>query len=131
MSGFDDRFERLTRGLARSTSRRSLLSRFGALLAAWPMTGVPALGALLVWIAMMLLTRTVSLASMTAAVALPVIAGLTTFLGPAPADLAGPEAIARAMPVMALTVGVAVLVLWRHRENIRRLIAGSEHRVGG
>ena len=30
MSGFDEGFERLTRGLARNTSRRSLLSRFGA-----------------------------------------------------------------------------------------------------
>ena len=29
------------------------------------------------------------------------------------------------------TVGIAVLVLWRHTPNIKRLLGGAEHSVGG
>jgi len=34
-------------------------------------------------------------------------------------------------PIFPAVVAVAVLLLWRHKENIRRLLAGEEGRVGG
>jgi glycerol-3-phosphate acyltransferase PlsY len=33
-------------------------------------------------------------------------------------------------PVFPAVLAIAVLLLWRHQENIRRLIAGEEGRVG-
>jgi glycerol-3-phosphate acyltransferase PlsY len=68
---------------------------------------------LVVWIALLLTTRYVSVASLAAAFLVPV---LTIALDePVPYKIAG--------------VLVAVIVWWAHRGNIRRLLAGEEHRV--
>ena len=32
-------------------------------------------------------------------------------------------------PVVALVTVIALLVVWRHRENLRRLLAGTEMRA--
>lgn len=66
-----------------------------------------------VWLGMLALTRLSSLSGMTAAVAAPIAAWLLGY--PAYA------------PVLA---ALAVLVLWLHRANIGRLIAGTEPKVG-
>lgn len=65
-----------------------------------------------IWAAVFLLTRYVSLASMLAAVSLPFS---SWWLGQPPAGT-------------VLCVLVAVFVVIRHRENCRRLLQGKEHR---
>jgi glycerol-3-phosphate acyltransferase PlsY len=83
----------------------------GVLLAILP----PALGlALAVWLVVFLLGRYVSLASILAAVTLPVA---TWWLYPA------------STPFRGLAILIAVLVVARHRGNIQRLLAGTENRV--
>jgi glycerol-3-phosphate acyltransferase PlsY len=62
------------------------------------------------------LTRFVSASSLAAAAALPV---LMAFLG------------GRAWYEVTLSLVVAFLVFWTHRENIRRLWDGTENRFGG
>jgi glycerol-3-phosphate acyltransferase PlsY len=69
---------------------------------------------LVVWLAFALLFRIASLASIAAAVAAPPL-GLY-FIGN------GPEAWA--------LFPIALLLIWRHRENIRKLLAGQERRIG-
>ena len=76
----------------------------------WPIGLVYAL----VWLGMLAITRISSLAGMCAVLAAPIAALLT-----------GQTAF---VPVLA---GVALLVLWLHRANIMRLLAGTEPRVGG
>nr|WP_324827564.1 glycerol-3-phosphate 1-O-acyltransferase PlsY [Qipengyuania sp. Z2] len=66
-----------------------------------------------VWIAMLAITRISSLAGMTAVV---VAAGVAAFMG-----------MTTFAKVLAI---IAVLVLWLHRENIKRLMAGTEPKVG-
>ena len=83
----------------------------GVLLAASPLT---ALGAALVWLGMAVLTRISSASALTACVAAPVIAAL----------LGAP------VPVLLLVIVTAVLIIGRHRANIRRLLAGTEPRIG-
>ena len=61
------------------------------------------------------LTRVVSLGSVAATVTLPSVA----WLAGAPA------------PVLAAAGGVAGLILFRHRANLRRIATGTERRVGG
>jgi glycerol-3-phosphate acyltransferase PlsY len=60
------------------------------------------------------LTRVVSLGSMVATVTLPSVAWLTG----APS------------PVVAAAIGIGILILFRHRANLRRIAAGTERRVG-
>ncbi|MDR3511619.1 MAG: glycerol-3-phosphate 1-O-acyltransferase PlsY [Caulobacteraceae bacterium] len=84
---------------------------FGALLAvAWPV-GMMA-GA--TWIAMAVLFRISSLASLTAAALAPLFA----------------FALHAGYPVIALSVFMAVLIFFRHRQNIARLLRGQEPRIG-
>jgi acyl phosphate:glycerol-3-phosphate acyltransferase len=71
-----------------------------------------ALGCAVVWIAVFALTRYASLASMLAAVALPVLC----------------LALGSSWPVVAFTALAAVGVLALHRQNVRRLLTGTEPR---
>jgi glycerol-3-phosphate acyltransferase PlsY len=84
---------------------------FGVLLAAaWPV-GVAA-GA--VWILLAALLRWSSLAALGAAAAGPVLA----------------IALRQAPAVVDLCLFMAVLIIYRHQENIRRLAAGQEPKIG-
>jgi glycerol-3-phosphate acyltransferase PlsY len=76
---------------------------------AWPI----GLAYAAVWVAMMAATRISSVGGMSAAVAAPVAAA----------------AIGRGELVPVLTA-IALIVVWLHRENISRLRAGSEPKVG-
>ncbi len=83
----------------------------GILLALSPWLG---LATLTVWALALGLTRTSSVGALAAAVAAPVIAVLLFGLG---------------APVAAVLL-MAVLIVYRHRSNIRKLLAGTESRVG-
>ena len=69
-----------------------------------------------------LATRYVSLASMTAALAFPVAFFLLRSHMPGK-----PGQAAYFMP---FAVFLPLVILWRHRANIRRLLAGREPRIG-
>lgn len=85
---------------------------FGVLLAvAWPIGLIAAA----TWLAMAFVFRFSSLAALTAAVVTPLAA-----LG-----------LHQSRAVAALCLLMAVLIYVRHQENIRRLMAGEETRIGG
>jgi glycerol-3-phosphate acyltransferase PlsY len=65
------------------------------------------------WLILIVTTRYVSVASLVAALLVPVLT--IAFGEPLPYEIAG--------------VLVAILVWWAHRDNIRRLLAGRENRV--
>jgi glycerol-3-phosphate acyltransferase PlsY len=69
---------------------------------------------LAVWVALLLASRIVSAASIGAAVAVPA-AGWWLYGGRG-----------RVLPITLTVLGA--LVIWRHRSNIQRLLAGTEHR---
>ena len=65
-------------------------------------------------------TRYVSLASMLAIAAFPLLAGAAAFFGEA----------GQSWELIAASSAIALLVIYRHRENIQRLISGRESRLG-
>lgn len=83
----------------------------GVLLALAPLTTVVAL---LVWIGIVSLTRYVSVGSIATATVVPLLAHMFD---------------APSSTVLFCSL-VALFVWWTHRANIRRLLAGSEHRFG-
>ncbi len=88
----------------------------GVIIAAYPWQVVLAvLGTFLV---MVLITRIMSVGSLSAAVAFPVAAGVL-FHG----DLS------RFWPHLAVACLASLFAFYRHRENIRRLLSGSEPRI--
>ena len=74
----------------------------------WP----AAIGYALIWILLLVMIRISSIAGMSAAISAPIVA---YFVEPS---------------LFPMLLGFTVLVLWKHRENILRLKAGSEPRVG-
>jgi len=67
----------------------------------------------IVWIGLLLTIRISSVAGLSAAISAPLAAFLF-------GD----------MQVLPILLGLTLLVMWKHRENIRRLMAGTEPRVG-
>ncbi len=104
---------------------KGVATGFGAMLGMWPLLTYPALGALAVWVATVMASRYVSLASMTAACLLPLLTALSAWL------MSGrSEGITRAWPLILVTILLAVLVVWKHRGNIERLRDGTEPKIG-
>jgi glycerol-3-phosphate acyltransferase PlsY len=83
----------------------------GFIAAIWPLVMVILL---LVWITVIAITRYVSLASIIVAVLFPVI---VIFLQPLP-------------PYVIFSVLTAIVGVYRHRSNIKRLINGTELKIG-
>ncbi len=83
----------------------------GATLALAPLV---AFCCIVVWLAVFLLTRYASLASIATALALAVLVVLLGY----------------PWPVIAFGIAGAAAVIFVHRQNIRRLVAGTEHRFG-
>ena len=94
---------------------KGVATTVGALLAvSWPAITVAAL----VWAAVFFLTRYVSLASLCAAVMLPLgFVGVAVLGGKPVWD-----------PALILLILLALLVVFRHRSNVMRLIQGTEYR---
>ena len=89
---------------------KGVATLLGVALAAVPLAGVIALVA---WLAGALVTRYSSVGGMLSAVAAPV------------------AALAQGQPHSAIALAVlAAVLIWKHRENIARLRAGTESRIG-
>jgi glycerol-3-phosphate acyltransferase PlsY len=86
----------------------------GALLA---LTPVATLIGVAIWIIVFWLTRYVSLASITAAVVLPVVILVVSS-----------QNQNKGRPLVYSSVCVAAVVIWRHRSNLSRLMRGTEPR---
>jgi glycerol-3-phosphate acyltransferase PlsY len=83
-----------------------------------PICGMAVIAAAVLWIVVVLFWRYVSLGSVAAAAAMPILIYLLYAPGHA--------------PPLVLSIGViliSVIVIWKHRENIRRIIAGEENQI--
>jgi len=103
---------------------KGVATGFGALAAMWPVLTLPAGLAILLWAAILAVSRIMSLASMVAAISIPcsvLVAAL------AASGLAGVRA---AVPFLVATGVIAAFVVWKHRANIARMRAGTEPKVG-
>jgi glycerol-3-phosphate acyltransferase PlsY len=67
----------------------------------------------ILWVGLLIILRISSVAGMTAAASAPVTA-----------------AVLNRQALFPMLLGFAMLVIWKHRENIRRLAKGEEPRVG-
>ena len=89
---------------------KGVATMMGVVVALSPMAG---LVYAVVWLGLLATIRISSVAGMAAAVAAPVAAA----------------ALGR-FDLVVLFLGLALIVLWKHRENIERLVAGQEPRIG-
>ncbi|MDO5377275.1 MAG: glycerol-3-phosphate 1-O-acyltransferase PlsY [Clostridia bacterium] len=90
---------------------KGIATSFGCLLFIYPLQ---ALAAFAVFLALVLITRYVSLGSIGAAVTMPIFVMLTTPKDPV---------------VWGCALFLGLLAIWRHRANVARLLAGTESKI--
>lgn len=110
---------------------KGVATSLGALVAVYPYLTVPAAGVFAVFLAVLFAGRIMSVASMAAAVSLPV---LVLALWQFPPGWLGTTkhhpSLAQMAPFLVVSILLATLVLWAHRANIQRVLAGTEPRLG-
>ena len=89
---------------------KGVATLFGILLVLWPTGGLIYAA---VWLAVIAVLRISSVAGIAAVLSAPIAA-----------------AVLGAATLFPLLLGFALLIVWKHRENIARLRAGTESRIG-
>jgi len=101
---------------------KGVATSFGVALGIWPYFTLCSLVSFTVWLVVVLLSRYVSLASIIAAVTFPVVLVLTVSLMPS-------WYFENLWPLLVAAVAIPVMVVVRHRQNIKRLLNGTESKV--
>ncbi len=101
---------------------KGVATSFGVALGLWPYYTICAAAAFLIWVVVVLLWRYISLASITASVVFPFTLVLMIFLTPG-------WSFANLWPLLIAAIAIPIIVIVRHQENIKRLIAGTESKI--
>jgi acyl phosphate:glycerol-3-phosphate acyltransferase len=101
---------------------KGVATSFGVALGLWPYYTICAAIVLLVWIIIVLIWRYVSLASLVAAFAFPIVLAAAITIIPA-------WRFGDLWPLLIVALIIPVMVFVRHRDNIVRLLAGTESKV--
>ena len=101
---------------------KGVATSFGVALGLWPYYTICALCAIVVWIVVVLIWRYVSLASIIASLAFPLALVLAIILVP-------DWQFVHLWPLLIAATAIPIMVVLRHRENIKRLLAGTENKI--
>ncbi len=101
---------------------KGVSTSFGVALGLWPYFTVCALFFAVTWVVVVLIWRYVSLASIAASVTFPLVLIVAIILIP------GWE-FGNLWPVFITAIAIPIMVIVRHRENIKRLRAGTESKI--
>jgi glycerol-3-phosphate acyltransferase PlsY len=101
---------------------KGVATSFGVALGLWPYYTICAAAAFLIWVLVVLLWRYISLASIIASVVFPLVLVLVIVRTPG-------WNFANLWPLLIAAIAIPIMVIVRHRENIKRLIAGTESKI--
>lgn len=101
---------------------KGVSTSFGVALGLWPYYTICALFAITVWVVVVLIWRYVSLASIVASVSFPLVLILAVIIKQ------NWELISL-WPLLITAAAIPLMVIIRHRENIKRLTAGTESKI--
>jgi len=101
---------------------KGVATSLGVALGLWPYYTICASFAIAIWAVVVLIWRYVSLASITASIAFPLLLILAIILRPS-------WDFASLWPLLIAATAIPLMVIIRHRENIKRLLAGTESQV--
>ncbi len=101
---------------------KGVATSFGVALGLWPYYTICASFAVAIWVVVVLIWRYVSLASICASISFPLVLLLAIILRP------GWDFISL-WPLLIAATAIPLMVIIRHRENIKRLLAGTENNI--
>lgn len=108
----------------RGRGGKGVATSLGVVLGVYPYLTFPALAAFGVWFGVTFLSRYVSLGSIIAALS------FMPFFVAANAIRDGMCASRRLWPMACFVLAMVMLIIFKHRANIRRLLSGEEHKIG-
>ena len=111
---------------------KGVATGFGALMAIFPIFTLPAIVALAIWALCVRLTRFIGFSSCVAAVSIPLLLifvdGICRHFG---LFVQPKQSVTWPMwPYVTVGIMLAVMVVWRHRSNIARMLNGTEPKYG-
>ncbi len=101
---------------------KGVATSFGVALGLWPYYTICASFAIAIWVVVVLIWRYVSLASIAASVTFPIVLILAIILKP------GWDFVSL-WPLLIAATAIPLMVIIRHRENIKKLLAGTESKI--
>ena len=101
---------------------KGVSTSFGVALGLWPYYTICVLLAAGVWILVVLIWRYVSLASIAASIAFPLVLIAAIIVKP-------DWDFSNLWPIVIVAIAIPIMVIIRHRENIKRLLAGTESKI--
>lgn len=101
---------------------KGVSTSFGVALGLWPYFTICALFAIAIWTVVVLIGRYVSLASITASISFPLVLIVSILLVPG-------WDFTSLWPLLIAACAIPLMVILRHRENIKRLITGTENKI--
>lgn len=101
---------------------KGVATSLGVALGVWPYYTICAAVVFVVWAAVTLIWRYISLASIAASIAFPLVLILAILLIPG-------WDFANLWPLLIAATAIPLMVIIRHRGNIKRLIGGTESRI--
>lgn len=102
---------------------KGVATALGVMLGVWPYYTITAIPAVSMFIGVFAVSRYISLSSVVGALIFPVILLATGWVF-------GWRLLEFRWPLVAFSVLIGLLIIWRHRANIARLRAGTEPRFG-
>ncbi len=100
---------------------KGVATTFGGMVAMWPLLTFPVLLAFVAWAITLKSSKMVSLASLISALVLFLDSIIVVFLN---------SNVKHAWPLLAATATIALMVFWKHRSNILRIMSGEEPKIG-
>ena len=100
---------------------KGVATTFGGMVAMWPLLTFPILLAFFAWGVTLKSSKMISLASLIAALVLFADTIVSVLLR---------STLDHAWPLLAVTGLISLMVFWKHRSNIRRIIRGEEPKIG-
>jgi len=101
---------------------KGVATSFGVALGLWPYYTICAVIAFALWALIVLLSRYISLASIVASITFPITLIIAIVLIPN-------WDFANLWPLLFAAIVIPIMVIVRHRQNIKRLIAGTESKI--
>ena len=101
---------------------KGVATSLGVVIGLWPYYTLPGIVVFSIWCIFVLIWRYISLASITAAAFFPIALAAAIAITPA-------WHFHRLWPLLIIAVAVPAIVVLTHRQNIKRLLAGTENKV--
>jgi len=101
---------------------KGVATSFGVTLGLWPYYSLPAIISFAVWVAMVLIWKYISLASIVAALIFPIVLILAIITIPQ-------WSFGALWPLLIVAVTLPIMLTIRHRANIKRILAGTEDKA--